>query len=732
MHPLLSKQLDLLNEPQKESVLHGKDPLLILAGAGSGKTRVITTRIAYLIGAEQIHPASILAVTFTNKAAAEMKERVEKMAPGSSRVMIKTFHSFGAWLLRLNAELMGLKPSFVIYDDKDAVELLRTIYPDQPRNELKVYASLISKAKDECLSPSDNLKEVSNDPRFPEYYAKYEEKLRRVGNADFGDLISLPVRLLKEHDEVRKRIRQRFRAILVDEYQDTNRAQDMLLEQLVGPENRLCVVGDDDQSIYRFRGARVENILSFEKRFPDTKVIRLEENYRSTGHILAAASAVVNNNQGRLGKTLWTQKGDGEKPRVLYFSDQREETAYVTDLLKDKRYEETAILYRTNAQSKSFEDCFRKNNIPYRLVGNLSFYEREEVKDCLAYLSLLLNNADEVAMRRIINKPTRGVGAGAISKIDPFLDDTDDVLEAIKLSLPHQRGKAKKSLEEFTAAYARPLWDDEKDSLAYYIRQFLDRFSLMEHYRGRDRAEGTTREDNIHELINSASEYRGTTEELVRFMEEQGLNPPSHDETEHVQGVTLITMHNTKGLEFERVIITGMEEGLFPRGGGDIYENEEDTEEERRLFYVAVTRAMKELYMTSCRFRPRYGRLEESWPSRFLNELPAEHISESAPYDDFGGSSSSKEQDPWNESQDVSYPEAGKLDIPQGGGKVLGGYSVGTRVYHDDYGNGVVFNVIQNGGHLVINVQFESGKTAVLMPEFCSHKLEKLAHDEWQ
>ncbi len=721
MNPLLEQQLNLLNEPQRESVLHGEDPLLILAGAGSGKTRVITTRIAYLIGSGQVPPPSILAVTFTNKAAAEMRERIEKMAPGSSLVMIKTFHAFGAWILRLNAELCGLKPSFVIYDDKDSVELLRTVYPDQPRNELKVYAHHISRAKDECLAPGDDLKGITGDPRFPEYYARYEEKLRRVGNADFGDLISLPVRLLKKNEAVRTRLRQRFRAILVDEYQDTNRAQDLLLEQLVGPENRLCVVGDDDQSIYRFRGARVENILSFEKRFPHTRVIRLEENYRSTGHILAAASAVVNNNQGRLGKTLWTSRGDGEKPRVLYFADQREETSYITDLLRDKRYEETAILYRTNAQSKNFEDSFRKNNIPYRLVGNLSFYEREEVKDALAYLSLLLNSGDEVALRRIANKPVRGVGAGALGKVDPFLDETDDVLEAVRLSLPHQRGKAKKSLEEFAAAYGKPLWDDEKDSLAYYIRAFLDRFGLMEHYRSRDRQEGTTREDNIHELINSATEYRGTPEELIRFMEEQGLNPPSHEETEQVSGVTLITMHNTKGLEFERVIISGMEEGLFPRGGGDIYESEEDTEEERRLFYVAITRAMRELYLTSCRYRPRYGRLEESWPSRFLKELPSDHILEEAPYDGFGAVPAGR--DPWDGGQEPYTPVEGEE---------VGGYRKGTRVYHDDYGSGIVFNVIKNGGHVVINVQFETGKTAVLMPEFCSHKLEKLADDEWQ
>jgi DNA helicase-2/ATP-dependent DNA helicase PcrA len=414
--------------------------------------------------------------------------------------------------------------------------------------------------------------------------------------------------------------------------------------------------------------------------------------------------------------------------RVLYFSDQKEETQYVTALLRDKRYEETAILYRTNAQSKSFEDAFRKADIPYRLVGNLSFYEREEVKDALAYLCLLLNPADEVAMRRIINKPARGVGAGALSKIDPFLNKTDDTLQAVKESLPNQRGKAKKSLERFIQAFETPLWDKEKDSLAYYVRTFLDRFELMNHYRARDLSEGTTREDNIHELINSASEYRGTPEELVRFMEEQGLNPPTHNENEHTRGVTLITMHNTKGLEFERVIITGMEEGLFPRGAGDIYENEEDTEEERRLFYVAITRAMTELYLTTCRFRPRYGRLEESWPSRFLKELPEDHILEEAPGDSFSGGEFKKKKDPW--ASDWGEGETNFASPKEG--KELGGYKVGTPVYHDDYGRGVVFNVLENGGHVVINVQFESGKSAVLMPEFCSHKLEKLAHDEWQ
>ena len=381
--------------------------------------------------------------------------------------------------------------------------------------------------------------------------------------------------------------------------------------------------------------------------------------------------------------------------------------------------------------------------MPYRLVGNLSFYEREEVKDALAYLCLLLNSADEVAMRRIINKPSRGVGAGALAKVDPFLSDTDDTLHAIEKSLPQQRGKAKKSLEHFTAAYKKPLWDSERDSLAFYIRSFLDRFELMNHYRTRDKSEGTTREDNIHELINSASEYRGTPEELVRFMEEQGLNPPTHNENEHTMGVTLITMHNTKGLEFERVIISGLEEGLFPRGSGDIYESEEDTEEERRLFYVAITRAMSELYMTTCRYRPRYGRLEESYPSRFLKELPEDHISEEAPYDEFSGvrptgvrpsgetftqMKNNINKDPWADD----WGDGDGEYTPPPPSKETAGFKMGSRVYHDDYGTGVVFNVLANGGHVVINVQFESGKKAVLMPEFCSHKLEKLADDEWQ
>jgi len=698
----LEEQLDLLNPQQREAVVHGKDPLLLLAGAGSGKTRVVTTRIAWLVEKEGFAPWSILAVTFTNKAANEMRERAVSMVAGASEVMIKTFHSFGAWFLRRHYNLTGLKPNFTIMDDSDSVDLLKTLYPREPRGELKSYAKAISRAKDECLSPEDDLREISQRPLFPEVYRAYEKKLRAIGNVDFGDLILLPYNLLQENETLRSEVQRRFKALLVDEYQDTNLAQFRLIRLLCGKDNWITVVGDDDQSIYRFRGARVENILNFEKEFPGTRAIRLEQNYRSTTRILNIASEVVSHNKGRLGKTLWTENETGDKAHVVFLQDHREEAEYITRILSDKKYGGSAILYRTNAQSKAFEDSFREHRIPYRLVGNLSFYEREEVKDCLSYLSFYQNPANEVAFRRIINKPTRGVGAVTLDKIMAETQaDNPQLLEALDDALETIKGKAKKGLQNFLDSYRKPFFDDKpEETLAWYIREFLERFDLISHYRERDRLEHTGREANISELINSAISYPPTPEGLQEFLDSLELNSSHLEEENSDQQVTLITMHNTKGLEFPRVFITGMEDGLFP-SRYDSSLDESQLEEERRLFYVAITRAQKELYLSSCRYRLRFGRVEESYPSRFLQELPPEEIEEENPF---------------------------TLSIEAG---TTGEYSKGTRVYHDDYGNGTVFQVMQNNGHQVIHVLFESGKKATIMPEFCQHKLEKLGSGEW-
>ena len=694
--------LEALNPEQKQAVQHEGEPLLILAGAGSGKTRVVTTRIAYLVQKMGFQPHSILAVTFTNKAAAEMRERVTELVPGAESAMIRTFHSFGAWLLRRNGAVLGLKSSFTIYDDVDTLGLLKTLFPNLPRNELKLIARNISRAKDECLSPEDELEHISADPDFPSHYGSYEKRLREIGNADFGDLIYLTKRLLEENPDIRRRIQQRFRVVLVDEYQDSNRAQFQLLQQLVSPDTWLCVVGDDDQSIYRFRGAEVENILGFENHFPGTKVIKLEENYRSTGHILAVASGVVGHNEGRLGKNLWTRKEEGIKPCLVYLADQEEEAQFCARVLEDGRYGNTAILYRTNAQSRIFEKVFRGLNIPYRLVGTVSFYSREEVKDSLSYLGFLSNPADEVAFRRIINKPARGIGAVSLKKILTGNGRTliiNDLSRALIEAEGFLKGKALKGIKDLNENL-RELRDSlgAEENLGLFLKNLVIKTGLLDYYKEQDRVESTQRVNNLEELVSAATDYPSSAEGLAEFLELIELDQASLEEEEtDTNRVTLITMHNTKGLEFDRVIITGMEEGLFPRGS--LYDDEDEIEEERRLCYVSITRARKELYMTCCRRRMLYGRTEEALPSRFLDELPEEHIM-------VEGKSSRR-----SDQIDSEYPP-------------------GSRLYHEDYGVGEVISNVENGGHLVIMVRFESGQTMTFLPEFNGYQLEKLG-GEW-
>ncbi len=695
--------LSALNDQQKKAVVHEKDPLLILAGAGSGKTRVITTRIAYLVDWLGFNPWSILAVTFTNKAAAEMKERAEALAPDAKDAMIRTFHSFGAWLLRRNGEVLGLKSSFSIYDDEDTLALLKSLFGKLPRNELRLIARNISRAKDECLGPGENLRHISADPDFPRYYRDYEKRLREIGNVDFGDLIFLARRLLAENPQVRQRIQQRFQVILVDEYQDSNRAQFQLLKELVGPGTWLCVVGDDDQSIYRFRGAEVENILGFQGQFNGTKVIKLEENYRSTGHILAAASHVVAHNEGRLGKKLWTRKGEGMKPRLVFLENQNREAEYCAGELQDGDWASTAVLYRTNAQSRVFESVFRKQKIPYRLVGTLSFYSREEIKDALAYMAFLNNPADEVAFRRILNKPARGIGAVSAGKILGTEGGLFNLEEALKGALSQLRGKAARGASGLSRILEKlRILMPGQQNLGLFLKELILETGLKEHYENQDRIEHTQKVRNLEELVTAAVPYPSTVEGLAEFLELIELDQSALEgEEASTNRVTLITMHNTKGLEFDRVFITGMEEGLFPRGGE--WEDRDELEEERRLFYVSITRARSELVFTCCRSRMLYGRLERSRPSRFLAELPKDHLA---------GDLS-------------SLLSAGAYS--SGG---WGDYPPGTRIYHEDYGTGEVVRNMENSGHLVIQVAFETGHTMTFIPEFAKYKLEKLG-GEW-
>ncbi len=682
--------LDGLNPEQQEAVRHGQQPLLILAGAGSGKTRVITVRIAHLIRTGQADPRSILAVTFTNRAAAEMRERAAAIAPGAGEVLIRTFHSFGAWLLRRNASAAGLSSTFAIYDDDDVQSLLKSLRPDLPRQSLRVIAQQISRAKDFNLLPEDDLSGVSGDPEFRRIYSDYESRKQAIGSADFGDLITLPIRLLQENPAVRTRLQQRFRTVLVDEYQDSNVAQYELLRELVGPETGVAVVGDDDQSIYRFRGAEVANILSFPERFPGTTVIRLEQNYRSTPEILAVANAVVKNNAGRLGKTLRPVRPEGPLPRLALLYDQDGEVAYVRSLLADGKYQETAILYRTNAQSRLFETAFLADGVPYRIVGSVRFYEREEIRDTLAFLKLLLNPRDEVAFRRIVNKPSRGLGEVSVNRILTSADPPVDAASVTGLSR-----KASAAWDGFRVLFQRlsSQLQDGKTAQGDLILQLVDESGLRSHYVAEDEISGTARIGNIEELVNAASLYPAGPQGLAEFLEAIDLDRSRETGQAGGPAVTLITMHNTKGLEFDRVIITGLEEGLFPRADDFSLD---DLEEERRLFYVAVTRARRELHMTSCRYRRLRGRVSELSPSRFVEEIPEELITVIDRYGARLGTRSGR--------QSASTDETG--------------FSRGDGVYHDDYGRGVVTRSWLADDEPVVEVRFENGQQARFLTRY--------------
>ncbi|MCD6396480.1 MAG: UvrD-helicase domain-containing protein [Spirochaetaceae bacterium] len=684
-----------LNESQYNAVMQKGKPLLILAGAGSGKTRVITTKIAYLVSCLGVDPRSILAVTFTNKAAGEMRERVLQMVPGSDGVMIRTFHSFGAWLLRRNSGYLGLQPRFSIYDDDDSLSLLQSVYSNYKRKDLKPYAKWISRAKDYCLSPDEDLSSISFDHKLSEVYKAYEKKIRKVGSVDFGDLILRSVELLRDNDQIRDRIQNRFQVILVDEYQDSNIAQYELLKLLYNGKNYICVVGDDDQSIYSFRGAEVKNIITFPKSFPGAEVIKLEQNYRSTGNILGIASKVVSSNRGRIGKKLWTDKEDGAKGVVKIVENQQREAQYCASLLKDGNLDGTAILYRTNAQSLSFESYFLNHKIPYKIVGSLKFYDREEIKDVTALFSLFLNPFDEIAFRRIINKPSKGIGKVSLNKIiDRSINDSCSLIEGCKRVLNQLSSKGAEGLEKFVILFEKLDNISEKINLGEFTNTAIHDSGILEYHRAQDEISLTQKVKNLEEMVNAAAQYPKGKDGLLAFLEDMeldrsrlaGIDPASQ------RGVTLITMHNTKGLEFDRVIIVGMEEGLFPSRPD---ESDDDLEEERRIFYVSITRAKKEIYFTACRQRRIWGKLNFQTPSRFLNDIP----------DDF---------------------------VVGSGESILSGYkknefSVGTFVYHDDYGTGQVVKEWDNGNEVLIIVRFESGRTAQFIPKYAG--LVKIAGD---
>ncbi len=712
--------LDVLNEEQRAAVEHEGSPLLILAGAGSGKTRVITTKIAYLISEKNIDPWSILSVTFTKKAANEMKERAIALDERAKDAQIRTFHSFGSWFLRRFYEEAGLVKSFNVYDDDDMATLLRQAVPSLSTKEAKTCAKHISLAKDYYLTPEDDLSFIGSEFDLNEIYAEYQKRLRATGNVDFGDLIMLPSQLIELDESIANYIHNRFKVIMVDEYQDSNIAQYRLLQNLSGVkkgnDSYVCVVGDDDQSIYHFRGAEVQNILSFPEKFPGTEIIRLERNYRSTGKILNAASMVVAKNQGRLGKTLVADRGEGGSPVLAFLPDQNLEAVFTGDLIMKSvesgaDYSDWAVLYRTNAQSLNFEKEFIHRKIPYVVVGSLKFYEREEIKDALAYLAMCANHKDEIAFRRIINKPTRGVGEKTQDKImeaavvvgEDGSSSFADLIETTKICATGFSKKAKEGAEEFVKLFEtlNANFDSDK-KLSDFVERVIRDSGLDEFHKAGDQVEGTTRVQNLQELVNSAVPYSCTMEGLLEFLDSINLDRTLAAESEAAadNSVTLITLHNTKGLEYNKVIITGLEEGVFPRQD----KSGADLEEERRLFYVGITRARDELYVTSTAKRCLYGRWDFMRPSQFLKEAASAFtIIGQKPLSFLGGdfgSSSSSTIDPLAEK-----------------------WKKGTKVYHDDYGTGYVSKAFSNSSEFVIEVQFEYGEKKKFLPKYQAKSL---------
>jgi len=636
---------DKLNEPQREAVYHTDGPLLILAGAGSGKTRVLTHRIAYLIGERGVNPWNILAITFTNKAAEEMRQRVDKLVGfGAESVWVSTFHSACVRILRRFIDRLGYENHFTIYDTDDQKTLIkevcRKVDVDTKVFKERSLLSAISSAKNEMILPDEFELNAGGDfakMKIAKVYREYEAQMRANNALDFDDLLVKTVQLLQTQPDVLESYQERFRYIMVDEYQDTNTVQFQLVSLLAGKYKNLCVVGDDDQSIYKFRGANIRNILDFEHEFPDAKVIKLEQNYRSTGNILNAANSVIANNRGRKEKSLWTENGEGELIRLRQFDTAFDEADFIGEDIKSAvrqggSYNDSAVLYRTNAQSRLLEEKFIAMNIPYKIVGGVNFYARREIKDLLAYLKTIDNGRDDVAVRRIINVPKRGIGLTTINRIQESATERGiGFYEALLApGLIAGVGRSATKLDSFAALieYFKTL--AEEMNITDLLQEVIEKTGYIESLENEDKEEAKTRKENIDELISKAATYEESCQDkdekatLSGFLEEVALVADIDSLDEDQEYVVLMTLHSAKGLEFPRVYLAGMEDGLFPGYMSINAGDREELEEERRLCYVGITRAEQELTLTSARRRMVHGETQYNPMSRFVKEIPRE------------------------------------------------------------------------------------------------------------
>ena len=735
--------LELLNREQQEAVLHVDGPLLILAGAGSGKTRVLTYRIAHLIDECGVNPWNILAITFTNKAAGEMRERVDKIVGyGSESIWVSTFHSTCVRILRRYIDRLGYDTNFTIYDTEDQKTVMKSVCQklqlDSKLYKERMLLNVISHAKDEYISPNEFLLEAKGDFRqekIAQAYVEYQKELKKNNALDFDDLLVKTVELFQSCPDVLEYYQNRFRYIMVDEYQDTNTVQFKFISTLARQYRNLCVVGDDDQSIYKFRGANIRNILDFEKVFPDAKVVKLEQNYRSTQNILNAANGVIANNRGRKEKALWTENEQGEPILFQQFQNGYEEAEYVSGEISKKvregeaEYQDFAVLYRTNAQSRLFEEKFLYANIPYKIVGGVNFYSRKEIKDILAYLKTIDNGKDDLAVRRIINVPKRGIGNVTLAKVQAYADSRDiSFFEALEEAgeIPGL-GKAALKIQPFVHLIHEMRLSLADMSMQDLIQAILDKTGYAEDLKNEDTDESEARLENIDEFINKAVTYEEGAEEpnLSGFLEEVALVADIDSVEDGDNRVLLMTLHSAKGLEFPYVYLAGMEDGLFPSYMSIAADDPtEEIEEERRLCYVGITRAMKELTITCARCRMVRGETQYNNVSRFVREIPSEllarksvmprepkkpEVPQNTSYQKAKEAFRTKTFDP----QQFKVVKADKLD-----------YTVGDQVSHVKFGKGTVLEITEGGRDYEVKVDFERFGVKKMFASFA--KLKKV------
>jgi DNA helicase-2/ATP-dependent DNA helicase PcrA len=782
---------DTLNPMQKEAVLHTEGPLLILAGAGSGKTRVLTHRIAYLIEEKEVNPWNILAITFTNKAAGEMRERVDSLVGfGAESIWVSTFHSTCVRILRRYIEHLGYTTSFSIYDSDDQKTLMKQVFKtldiDTKQYKERSVLGVISSAKDKLISPEEFLLNAGQDFRqkkVGEIYREYQNQLKKNNALDFDDLIVKTVELFQNDSQILDCYQERFRYIMVDEYQDTNTAQFKLISLLASKYGNLCVVGDDDQSIYRFRGADIENILSFEQTFPGARVIKLEQNYRSTQNILDAANGVIRHNRGRKEKSLWTANGTGDEILFKQFDDARDEADYIARQIRDSEfsYQDQAVLYRTNAQSRLLEERCIFYNVPYRLVGGVNFYQRKEIKDILAYLKTVANGVDDLSVLRIINVPKRGIGATSMGRVTMFASEHGMSLYSAlrEARMVPGLGKAVEKIGRFISQMEcfRAMAQSEEYSIQDLIEAILEETGYEEELKAEGEIEAETRMENIQELINKAAAYEEDSQHpsLDEFLEQVALVADIDNVDSSEDRVTLMTLHSAKGLEFPKVYLAGMEDGLFPGMMAVSSDDPTDMEEERRLCYVGITRAKKELVITAARKRMTHGETRYCKPSRFVEEIPAELLKEerlepvlgsARGADSFGGASgrfgAGEEGLPWNQPGSGTVSTFGKgynayaskttgfgtanAGFKGGKGGLGSGQSFGTnpgfgksftvqkaasldykegdRVHHDRFGDGTVKEIVDGARDYEVTVEFDTGGQRKMMA--CFAKLKKI------